>query len=85
MGTSRAATFRSRSRSPDFVELLIDLFGYLSIILHGLTIVAQSMALGGVFFIAFLARPFAARARFWTCCSRGIWQPTRSCPMQRGP
>jgi putative copper resistance protein D len=43
------------------VALLIDLFGYLSIILHGLTIVAQSMALGGVFFIAFLARPFAAR------------------------
>ncbi len=43
------------------MALLIDLFGYLSIILHGLTIVAQSMALGGVFFIAFLARPFAAR------------------------
>jgi putative copper resistance protein D len=43
------------------VSLLIDLFGYLSIILHGLTIVAQSMALGGVLFIAFLARPFAPK------------------------
>ena len=43
------------------MSLLIDLFGYLSIILHGLTIIAQSTALGGVFFIAFLARPFATR------------------------
>ena len=41
------------------MALLVDLFGYLSIILHGLVIVAQSMALGGVFFLLFLARPFA--------------------------
>ena len=42
------------------MTLLIDLFGYLSIILHGLTIGAQSMAVGGVLFLVFLARPFAA-------------------------
>ncbi len=42
------------------MTLLVDLFGYLSIVLHGLTIVAQSMAIGGVLFLAFLARPFAA-------------------------
>ena len=42
------------------MSLLVDLFGYLSIVLHGLVIVAQSMALGGVFFLLFLARPFAA-------------------------
>jgi len=42
------------------MALLVDLFGYLSIIIHGLTIVAQSMALGGVLFLVFLARPFAA-------------------------
>ncbi len=42
------------------MALLIDLFGYLSIILHGLTIAAQSMALGGVLFLIGLARPFAA-------------------------
>ncbi|GGF06821.1 copper resistance protein [Aliidongia dinghuensis] len=41
------------------MALLIDLFGYLSVILHGLTIVAQSMALGGILFLIFLARPFA--------------------------
>ncbi len=40
--------------------LLVDLFGYLEIILHGLVILAQSMALGGVLFLALLARPFAA-------------------------
>jgi putative copper resistance protein D len=42
------------------MSLLVDLFGYLSIILHGLTIVAQSMALGGALFLVFLARPFQA-------------------------
>ena len=42
------------------MSLLVDLFGYLGIVLHGLTIVAQSMALGGVLFLVLLARPFAA-------------------------
>jgi putative copper resistance protein D len=41
------------------MALLVDLFGYLSIVLHGLVIVGQSMALGGVLFLIFLARPFA--------------------------
>lgn len=43
------------------MALLIDLFGYLSIVLHGLTILAQSMALGGVLFVVFLARPLSHR------------------------
>jgi len=43
------------------VSLLIDLFGYLSIVIHGLTITAQSMALGGVLFVALLLRPIVAR------------------------
>lgn len=42
------------------MTLLVDLFGYLGILLHGLVIVSQSMALGGVFFLVFAARPFAA-------------------------
>jgi putative copper resistance protein D len=42
------------------MNLLIDLFGYLSIIVHGLTIVSQSMAIGGVLFLVFLARPMAS-------------------------
>jgi putative copper resistance protein D len=41
------------------MSLLVDLFGYLSILLHGLVIVSQSMALGGALFLVFLARPFA--------------------------
>lgn len=40
------------------MSLLVDLFGYLSIVIHGLTIVAQSMALGGMLFLVLLARPF---------------------------
>jgi copper resistance protein D len=43
------------------MELLVDLFGYLSIVVHGLTILSQSMALGGVLFLAFLARPLAPK------------------------
>ena len=41
------------------MSLLVDLFGYLSIIIHGLTIIAQSMALGGVLFLFVLALPLA--------------------------
>jgi putative copper resistance protein D len=43
------------------MELLVDLFGYLSIIIHGLTILSQSMALGGALFLVLLARPLASR------------------------
>jgi putative copper resistance protein D len=39
------------------MELLVDLFGYLSIVVHGLTILSQSMALGGALFLVFLTRP----------------------------
>ena len=42
------------------MTLLVDLFGYFAIILHGLAIVSQSMALGGTFFLVLAARPFAA-------------------------
>ncbi len=38
---------------------LVDLIGYIGILLHGCVIVSQSMALGGMFFLVFLARPFA--------------------------
>ena len=41
------------------MTLLVDLFGYLSIVVHGLTIVAQSMALGGALFLLLLAQPLA--------------------------
>lgn len=43
------------------MDLLVDLFGYLSIIVHGFTILSQSMALGGVLFLVFLARPMAGQ------------------------
>ena len=43
------------------MPLLVDLFGYLSIVLHGLVIAAQSMAIGSVLFLLLLARPFEAR------------------------
>jgi copper resistance protein D len=56
------------------VSLLIDLFGYLSIVVHGLTIAAQSLAVGGVLFLALLVRPLApglisAGSRFERDCA----------------
>ena len=38
------------------MALLVDLFGYLGILLHGLVIVSQSMALGGAGFLVLLRR-----------------------------
>jgi len=43
------------------VALLVDIFGYLSVVLHGLVIVAQSMMLGGLLFLALLLHPLAPR------------------------
>jgi putative copper resistance protein D len=39
---------------------LVDLIGYVGILLHGLVIVSQSMAIGGMLFLVLLARPYAA-------------------------
>lgn len=43
------------------MALLVDIFGYLSVILHGLVIVAQSMTLGGLLFLIGLLHPLAPR------------------------
>ncbi|ULU23601.1 copper resistance D family protein [Dyella terrae] len=43
------------------MALLVDIFGYLSVILHGLVIVAQSMTLGGLLFLVFLLHPLSSR------------------------
>lgn len=42
------------------MSLLVDVITYLGIILHGLAIVTQSMALGGMLFLVLAARPFRA-------------------------
>ena len=41
------------------MELLVDLFGYLSIVFHGITLASQSIALGSALFLVFLAQPRA--------------------------
>ncbi len=40
------------------MDRLVDLIGYFGILLHGLVIVSQSMALGGALFLVLVARPF---------------------------
>src|SRR5437879_6131002 len=42
------------------MALLIDVFGFLSVVLRGLTMTAQSLTLGGIAFLLLLARPLAA-------------------------
>ena len=41
------------------MEFLVDLFGYLTIVLHGVTLASQSIALGSAMFLVFLAQPRA--------------------------
>jgi putative copper resistance protein D len=58
------------------MELLLDIFGFVSVLLSGVVRTAQCLTLGGVAFIACIALPFAdggndaamvlARARIWT-------------------
>lgn len=57
MATSRVAT--SRLPCTDFlpVSLFLDIFGYLSVVLRGLILIAQSLTLGGVAFQVLLLRP----------------------------
>lgn len=41
------------------MALLVDLFGFLNVLLHGLEITAQTIAMGSVIFLALLARPLS--------------------------
>lgn len=41
------------------MALLLDLFGFISVILHGLAITGLALTVGGIIFLAGLARPFA--------------------------
>jgi putative copper resistance protein D len=41
------------------MALLLDIFGFLSVLLRGLTITAQSLCIGGIAFLVLLARPLA--------------------------
>ncbi len=45
------------------MELLVDLFGYLTIILHGFGISAQAIAIGSTLFLTFLVQPGRALLR----------------------
>src|SRR5258707_2767859 len=41
------------------MALLLDVFGFLSVVLRGLTVTAQSLTIGGIAFLILLARPLA--------------------------
>lgn len=42
------------------MSLLADIFGYLTVVLHGFSLVAETLTLGGIAFLLLLALPFAA-------------------------
>jgi copper resistance protein D len=66
--------------------LLLDIFGFLSVILRGVVLVAQSFAIGGIVFLALLGRPIlpqlgrtgqetlerCRRLLVWSCLAFGI-------------
>src|SRR5262245_38567160 len=61
--TSRAATFRSRSwTDPDAMDLLLDTFGFASVILSGVVRTFQCLTLGGLAFLVLIAVPLDRRA-----------------------
>ena len=41
------------------MSLLLDIYGLLSVVVHGILLTAQSLALGGVAFVVLVARPLA--------------------------
>ncbi len=41
------------------MALLLDIFGFLSVVLRGLVLTAQTVTIGGIIFLAFVARPLA--------------------------
>ncbi|MGH9884919.1 MAG: copper resistance D family protein, partial [bacterium] len=43
------------------MALFVDIFGYLSVLLRGLSLASQSLAVGGVVFLLFVVRPLASR------------------------
>ena len=43
------------------MALLLDIYGFLSVVLRGLVLSTQSLAVGGIFFLALLARPLVPR------------------------
>src|SRR5215831_16500490 len=43
------------------MALLLDIFGFLSVVLRGLVLSAQSLMIGGIVFLAFIVAPVAAK------------------------
>src|SRR5690242_11106771 len=43
------------------MALLLDIYGFLSVMLRGVILAAQSLAVGGIVFLGLLAAPFARR------------------------
>src|SRR5947209_1968896 len=59
------------------MQLLIDVFGFLSVLLRGAEIAAQSIVVGGVAYLLCLVRPLQrrlppARPDLWELCARWV-------------
>src|SRR5690349_10558395 len=61
------------------MALLLDIFGFLSVVLRGLVLTAQSLTIGGIVFLALLASPLrreigaSGDAVFRRCCRLLLW------------
>lgn len=59
------------------MALLVDIFGYLSVILHGFVIVTQSMTLGGLLFLMLLLHPLSPRLTHGDALEQRVARLTR--------
>ncbi|WP_109124498.1 CopD family protein [Dyella sp. C11] len=59
------------------MALLVDIFGYLSVILHGFVIVAQSMMLGGLLFLVLLLHPLSTQLQHGVDLEQRVARLTR--------
>ena len=61
------------------MALLLDIFGFLSVVLRGLVLTAQSLTIGGIVFLVLLASPLrrelgaGGAAAFGRCCRLLLW------------
>src|SRR6185437_6216440 len=61
------------------MALLLDIFGFLSVVLRGLVLTAQSLTIGGIVFLALLAYPLrrelgaSGDTAFRRCCRLLLW------------
>src|SRR5260370_916925 len=65
------------------MALLLDVFGFLSVLLRGLVLTAQSLAIGGVAFLVLLAHPLRTQLGASGGAAFERWRPAAAARVRR--